>query len=110
MDNANPRIKWAAIIAVWAMLGVIYAGPIYMEVRAERMGHSAWRVFSWGILMWLAWAPLTPAIVWLARRYSLIDGEWKKNLLVHLPAFILVSIAHSAAATAITLSIDPFDS
>ncbi len=103
-------MKWVAIIAVWAMLGVIYAGPIYFEVRAESMGHAAWRVFSWGILMWLAWAPLTPAIIWLARRYSLIDGAWKKHLLVHLPAFLMLSVLHSAAATAITLAIDPFDS
>ncbi len=110
MSRSNSRIRWAlAIIAVWAVLGVIYAGPIYMEVRAEGMGHAAWRIFSWGILTWLAWAPLTPAIIWLARRYSLIDGEWKKNIFIHLPAFILMSVLHSAAATAIALSIDPFD-
>ena len=101
--------KWLAIVAVWAVLGVIYAGPIYFEVRSEGMGHAAWRVFSWGILTWLAWAPLTPAMVWLARRYPLITGAWKTSLLVHLPAFLLVSAAHSAAATAITLTVQPFD-
>src|SRR5215813_6027547 len=101
--------KWAAIVAVWAMLGVIYAGPIYLEVRAEGMNHAASRVFSWGILTWLAWAALTPAIVWLARRFSLVDETWKRNLLIHLPAFFLVSALHSAAATAITLTIKPFD-
>lgn len=107
----NSRLRWTvAIIAAWAMLGVIYAGPIYFEVRSEGMGHAAWRVFSWGVLMWLAWAPLTPAIIWLARRYSLLDGAWKKNLLVHLPSFLLMSVLHSAAATVITLTIDPFDS
>ena len=111
MTNAYPRWKWAAaIIAVWALLGMIYAGPTYMEVRAEGMGHAAWRIFSWGILTWLAWAPLTPVMVWLARRYSLIDGAWKKNLAVHLPGFILLSMVHSALATWIILSIDPFDS
>jgi two-component system, LytTR family, sensor kinase len=109
MNDTDSRVKWAAIIAIWAMLGVIYAGPIYMEVRAEGMDHAAWRIFSWGILSWLAWAPLTPAMIWLARRFSLIDGAWKKNLLVHLPGFILISMAHSAAATWITLAIKPFD-
>ncbi|HEU5132795.1 MAG TPA: hypothetical protein VFT26_11850, partial [Pyrinomonadaceae bacterium] len=63
-------MKWLAIVAVWAMLGVIYAAPIYIEVRSEQHGHQAWRIFAWGILTWLAWAPLTPAMVWLARRYS----------------------------------------
>jgi hypothetical protein len=65
-------MKWLAIVAIWAVLGVIYAAPIYIEVRAAQHGHMAWRIFSWGILTWLAWAPLTPAIVWLARRYSLV--------------------------------------
>jgi signal transduction histidine kinase len=91
------------------MLGVIYAGPIYFEVRAEGMSHAAWRIFSWGILTWLAWAPLTPAMIWLARNYSLVEGAWKRNLLLHLPAFLSMSAVHSAAATAITLSIQPFD-
>jgi two-component system, LytTR family, sensor kinase len=97
------------IIAIWAMLGVIYAGPIYLEVRAEGMQHAASRVLSWGILTWLAWAPLTPAIIWLARRYSLVGDEWKRSVAIHLPAFLLTSALHSAAATAITLSIQPFD-
>ena len=105
----DTRMKWLAIIAAWAMLGVIYAGPIYLEMHLEKMGHAAWRVFSWGILMWLAWAPLTPAMIWLARRYSLIGEAWKSSLLVHLPAFLLLSVIHSAAATAITLAIRPFD-
>jgi len=91
------------------MLGLIYAGPIYFEVRSEGMGHAAWRILSWGALMWLAYAPLTPVIVWIARRYSLVGETWKRSLLVHLPTFFFISAAHSAAATAITLIIKPFD-
>jgi two-component system, LytTR family, sensor kinase len=109
MTEMTSTKKWAAIAAVWAMLGVIYAGPAYFETRAAGMGHAAWRIFSWGILTWLAWAPLTPAIVWLARKFSLVEETWKRNLLVHLPGFLFVSALHSAAATAIILSIKPFD-
>lgn len=101
--------KWLAIAAIWAVLGLIYVGPIYLEVRVEQHGHAAWRVFSWGILTWLAWAPLTPAIVWLARRYSLVGEAWKRNLSIHVPAFLVISLLHTAAATAITLWIEPFD-
>jgi anti-sigma regulatory factor (Ser/Thr protein kinase) len=109
MTATNSRTKWAAIIAAWALLGVIYAGPIYFETLAENMGHSAWRIFSWGILTWLAWAPLTPAMAWLARRFPLSGGEWKRSLFVHLPAFLLTSATHSAMATVITLTVKPFD-
>src|SRR5829696_7975609 len=103
------RLKSLAIVAVWVMLGVIYTALIYIEVRAEQHGHAAWRVFTWGILVWLAWAPFTPAMVWLARKYSFVGEAWKRNLAVHLPAFLLISAIHSAAATVTTLSIKPFD-
>ncbi|HXC71252.1 MAG TPA: histidine kinase [Pyrinomonadaceae bacterium] len=109
MAETSWRLQWAAaIIAAWAVLGIIWAAPIYLETESEQMGHSPWRIFSWGVLLWLSWAPLTPAIVWLARRFSLV-GAWKSSLFVHLPAFVLTSIIHSAAATAITLSVKPFD-
>ena len=105
----NHWLKWAAILGVWAVLGLIYAGPIYLEVRAEKMNHAAWRIFSWGILSWCVWAPLTPAIFWLARRYSLVGAAWKRRLFVHIPAFLIMSAVHSAAATFITLAVKPFD-
>jgi two-component system LytT family sensor kinase len=102
-------LKWLAVLGVWAVLGLIYAGPIYLEVRAEGMGHSAWRIFPWGILTWCLWAPLTPAIIWLARRYSFVGPAWKRSLLVHIPAFLIISAVHSAGATYFTLALTPFD-
>lgn len=107
---AQRSIQILAIIAAWMMLGIIYAGPIYFETEAEGMGHSPWRIFSWGVLIWLAWAPLTPVIIWLARRFSFVDGKWRVSILVHLPAFLLLSAIHSAAAAWLTLVINPFDS
>jgi len=105
----NRFLIWSLILAAWVMLGIIYAGPIYLEVRAEGMAHSAGKIFTWGILTWCAWAPLTPAMVWLARRYPLVGTSWKKGIAAHLPAFLLLSALHSAAATAITLTLKPFD-
>lgn len=104
------RLRWIAIVGVWALLGLIYAAQNYYEVRSEGMDHAAWRVFSWAILTWLAWAPLTPAMVWLARRFSLAGDTWKTNILIHVPAFLVISMLHSGAAVAIILNVDPFDS
>jgi signal transduction histidine kinase len=101
--------KWLIILGIWALLGLIYAGPIFIEVESEGMNHAASRVFSWGILTWCAWAPLTPIMLWLARRFSLVGSTWKRSVVVHLPAFLLLSAAHSAAATVITLQVKPFD-
>ena len=68
----NSVLKWSVITGAWILLGVIYVIPIYLEVRAEGMGHSFVRIFAWGILSWLVWAPLTPAIIALARRFPLV--------------------------------------
>jgi two-component sensor histidine kinase len=105
----NSFLKWSVITGAWVLLGVIYVIPIYLEVRAEGMTHSFVRVFAWGILTWLVWAPLTPAIIGLARRVPLVGGSWKSGLAVHIPAFVLFSALHSAAAIAIVLTIQPWD-
>ena len=105
----NAWLRWIVILGVWIFLGVVYTAPIYLEVRSEGMGHSAVKVFAWGILTWLSWAPLTPAIIWLARRFPLMDGGLKKSLPIHIPAFILCSILHSAAAVTIVLAVRPWD-
>jgi hypothetical protein len=105
----HPALKWLVIVAMWAFLGLVYSAPIYLEVRAEGMAHAASRVFTWGILLWVAWAPLTPAMIFLSRRFSLVDGGWKRTLPIHIPAFLVLSALHSAAATAITLTVKPFD-
>ena len=98
---------WLIVVGVWVILGLIWAGPIYFEVQG--MNHAAWRIFSYGILAWLAWAPLTPVMIWVARRFSLVGEKWQRNLAAHLPAFLLISVAHSAAMTALNLNIKPFD-
>ncbi len=108
-SGRNRLFIWSLILAAWVMLGIIYAWPIYLEVRAEGMAHSAGRIFTWGILTWCAWAPLTPAMVWLARRYPLVGARWKKSIAAHLPAFLFLSALHSAAATVINLTLKPFD-
>ncbi|HEV8367784.1 MAG TPA: histidine kinase [Pyrinomonadaceae bacterium] len=105
----NPWLKWLVIVAIWGFLGVVYTAPIYLEVRSEGMGHSVLKVFSWGILSWVAWAFLTPVMIWLARRFSLVAGAWKRSLPIHVLAFLLLSAVHSATATAVVLTIKPWD-
>jgi two-component system, LytTR family, sensor kinase len=104
----NRWLRWGLILAIWVVLGVIFAAPYYVEVRSEGMNHSPLRVFFWAILSWGAWALLTPVIVWLGRRYSFVEKSWKQSLAVHIPAFIVISAIHSAIGTYITLTIQPF--
>ena len=106
---SNPLRQWLIILSLWTLLGILYAAPVYFEVRSEGMDHSFWKILAWGTLTWLVWAPLTPLLMWLARRFSLVGETWKRSLMVHIPAFLLSSAVHSAAATSITLIVKPFD-
>jgi hypothetical protein len=96
------------IVALWAFFGLVYSAPIYSEVRAEGMALRGASLYV-GILLWVAWAPLTPPMIWLARRFSLVVGSWKRTLPIHLPAFLILSSLHSAAAVAVVLNVKPFD-
>ena len=103
------RMKWAVIIGVWAVLGLIWAGPIYLETHLENMGHSPLRSPFVGHPDMAGVGTADSRMIWLARRFSLIGGAWKSSLLVHFPAFLLMSFVHSAAGTIITLGVKPFD-
>jgi len=48
-------------------------------------------------------------MIWLARRFPLMDGGWKRTLPIHIPAFLVCSALHSAAAVTITLAVKPWD-
>src|SRR5262245_7695618 len=91
-------LTWLIVLGVWILLGCIYATPVYLEMRAERVDHAALRIFSWGILTWLIWAVLTPFIVAMGRRFPLDVLRWKRSLLVHVPFFLLMAVIHSAVA------------
>ena len=105
------EMKWLAIVAAWAVLGLIYAGPIYLETHARRDGPFAVaRLFVGhpdvaGLGAADARDSLARAPVLAHRKANLEES----SLVVHLPAFLLLSVIHSAAATAITLIIKPFD-
>jgi two-component sensor histidine kinase len=107
-SRRNSVLVWLSVVGFWILLGIIYAGPVYLEVRSEGMKQPALRVFSWGILTWLLWAALTPFVVWWGRRFTFDRARWKRALVAHIPSFLLITIVHSACAVLIAMAIRPF--
>jgi two-component system, LytTR family, sensor kinase len=49
---------------------------------------------------WYSWACLTPGILWLARRFPLDRGAWRRTMPVHLGGVFLATLLHVALTVA----------
>ncbi|HEX8692229.1 MAG TPA: histidine kinase [Longimicrobium sp.] len=81
---------WAGGFAVWTVLALLSASQ--HAVSRMRFGDGAvdWeRVLGYTLLDWYTCAVFTPAIVWLAGRFPLERGGWRRALPVHALASAL---------------------
>src|SRR5689334_842582 len=82
-------LLWLGIWAVWTVLALLSAGQTALVVIYHGQ-HIPWTQLILGRLAdWYTCAIFTPFFFWLARRYPLERGTWKKSLAVHVPASIV---------------------
>lgn len=80
---------WLGIWAVWTVLALMSAGQTAIVVGYHGQ-HVQWTPLILGRLAdWYTCAIFTPFFFWLARRFPLERGTWKKSLAVHVPASIV---------------------
>src|SRR6185369_12087279 len=80
---------WLGIWAVWTVLALMSAAQTAL-VMAYRSQPVMWEPLILGRLAdWYTCAIFTPVFFWLARRFPLERGTWKKSLAVHVPASII---------------------
>src|SRR5262249_19054675 len=53
-----------------------------------------WKAMVWALIDWYIWAALAPLVLRLARRYRLERPKTIRNLLIHLPASIIIAFIH----------------
>jgi two-component sensor histidine kinase len=91
------RIKAIIIVAGWTLFGLFFASQSYMT--QVYWGRQA----SWADALWIwmpcgySWAALTPAMLYLARRFPFKRDDWVRPLLIHT----LAAVASSVFATAV---------
>jgi two-component system LytT family sensor kinase len=113
-DRPSVPLTWsrwsrlALIVGVWTAIGILYAGPILVEIGAEGPGLSAKRILFYQILYWNLWTCLTPIVLWLGKRFPLEHSLWKRNLPLHLLSFIGIMCVHSLGAAWLFLKLRPF--
>ncbi len=93
---------WASLFLCWLALGVFSAGAPFIQLPQVRrpVPPSAtmamiWRMFALQLFIWLAWAALVPAALWLGRRFPLERGALLRALPAHLFAISALCLGHA---------------
>src|SRR5437868_1555353 len=90
--NRDRWMKWGLIFACWTIAGLVYSSHLYFfhNIFGEpiSIGHAAAEAFA----DWYVWAALSPLIIYLARRFPFNRQSWRRSVLIHLPASLLLSL------------------
>src|SRR5262245_17024597 len=85
-------IKAAIIAGCWTLYGLFFASQAYLGQAYLGKGIE-WKQ---PLTIWLTcayiWATITPAILWLARRFPFEKKSWMRPLIVHLLAASFFSL------------------
>jgi two-component system, LytTR family, sensor kinase len=83
---------WIAVTSGWTALALFFA------ISSSLTYLSTGRPANWtlsierSLVEWWPWALLTPAVVWLARRYPFARRGWWRALLVHAVAGFVIAV------------------
>ena len=76
---------WLGIWSVWTVLALMSAAQTAVTMTL-RGGPIPWpMLIGRSLLDWYTCAMFTPLFFWLARRYPIARGTWKKSLAIHFP-------------------------
>ncbi len=100
------QIKWGLIFGCWTLLGLLSAVRIKVSYAYSSFPISWARALALALADWYAWAALFPVMLWLARRFSFERRNWRRSLLVHLPAGVALSVLKLLIEVSLARAID----
>ena len=83
-DAAGSRRHIAILLAVWAVPAAFMVLQMYASAFVNRAPAPPPRAIIPAVAEWLIWVPLTPAIMWLARRYPISWPPAPGSVAVHV--------------------------
>src|SRR6266511_427137 len=105
MSGANPiqrsPLKWAIAFLFWTVIGLSFASQLYLSSYKAGQGVSWGQAVSWSLGDWYVWALVSLPIIQLARRSRFDDRHWGRNVLLHLVASALLSLAYMVLRAAV---------
>ena len=98
-------LQWVLVFGVWTLIGLTFGAQLYLAYSRSRQPISWAKALFLELTYWYLVGILSPAILWLARKFRIDRQRWLSSLLVHIAAGGLFSFVHSAIYLFISLSI-----
>ncbi len=80
-------------IGAWTLVGFFFSSQIYFLYSKSKNPISFWVAMCWQMPAVYLFALATPLVLWLARRFALNRQNWRRNLIIHLFAGIIIAFA-----------------
>jgi signal transduction histidine kinase len=94
------RVSILTIVAVWSFAALAEVSALYVSDRMRGAPQPLWLVVVHRAPGWYTWALMTPAILWLARRFPLRRPLRVGALGVHIAASLAAVTIHATVVTA----------
>lgn len=93
-------LKWLAIWGIWTLFALFFTSQTFLQQQLFPNPPSFWKILSWQLSSGWVWFCFMPVILWLIKKFPLDNGNWWKNVPLHLVFSIVISLCQ--------LSIDAF--
>ena len=96
ITGLSKRTTWFFIAAAWTLPGLAALSYYYLNQTVSAQPISWPYALVSTLPNWYIWLAMTPAIVWLSKKYRLDSSNWKQMLFtIHLPAMVVFMLIHS---------------
>ncbi|MBS1796156.1 MAG: histidine kinase [Acidobacteria bacterium] len=92
-------VKWIAIWATWTLFGFFFTSQFALQNQLSKNPVPFWQILMWQMVSGYVWFALSPLILRLARKFPFEADKWKRSLLVHLGASLVVAFFQQAIDT-----------
>jgi signal transduction histidine kinase len=94
--------KAVLLVGLGTLLGCFFASQIFMNAYYSDYDVSWATAFGIAMPQWYVWMVFIPLIVALTRRYPLERRKWPRNLAIHLPTSIAVTVLKLALVAGVS--------
>jgi len=81
-------------VAVTLLNGVVNSITVLMDIRRVGLDFAEWEPAAWEMSSGMSMLSLVPAVLWFTRKFPIHWDNWRRQLLWHLLASIVFSLAH----------------
>ena len=104
MNPSQERVPARVIFSVATALGFFSAFAAFYFVATFTDKPAAFGLLlTLNLGYWYSWAALTPAILWLTRRFPFDRASWKRAIPVHIAGVVIATSLHVVLAVALRI-------